>query len=116
MAAWRNANRWRAMIDEGARTLAEAGTLASRWRALLKPLDQVKLLWARARGRFIYGSYRGYASKSVVRLAPYAVLMALIVGGVVAYAEWQARERAADEANAILQRLLFAETQLTPPS
>jgi hypothetical protein len=38
----------------------------------------------------------------------------LIVGGGVTYAEWQAREHAADEANAILQHLLFASDQLAP--
>ena len=114
IAAERNANQWRPMLEEGARALAEAGTLTRCWQALLKPSEQLALLWARACGRFIYGPYRGYASKSAARLAPYAVLMVLIAGGGVAYAEWRARERAADEANAILQHLLFAAMSWPP--
>jgi hypothetical protein len=114
VAAEPNADRWRAVLEEGARALAEAGSLASRWRALLRPSEQVALLWARVRGRLTYGPYRGYAGKSVARLAPYALVVTLLVGGGVAYAEWQARERAADEANAILQHLLLADDELAP--
>ena len=114
VAAERNANRWRAVLEEGARALEQAGTFGSRWRALLKPGNQIGLLWARLHGRLAYGPYRGYAGKSVLRLAPYALVAVLLAGGGMASAEWQARERAHDEANAILQHLLLADDSLAP--
>lgn len=77
----RNANRWHAMLADGARAEVVADRRWSMWwRALLSPLAQIVLLATRLRGRFQYGAYRGYALRSLAKFMPYVLaVMAIYV-------------------------------------
>ena len=59
VAAERNANRWRAMLEEGARTLAEAGTLPVAGERCSSRASKWHCFGPGRRRRFTSGPYRG---------------------------------------------------------
>ncbi len=76
----RQANYWVELLRERARELEEAFGWRQRWRALLPLNAQVRLFWARLRGRFRYGENRRLAFWSMLRLLPVATVLAGIIG------------------------------------
>ena len=80
VAAQARANLWSNLLEENHRTFNDAGTLASRWRALLAPSLQLRLAWERIRGRFRYGAHATFASCSLVRFSPLLIPAAFGLG------------------------------------
>ena len=80
----RRAHRWTRTLADGAEAAARAaGSWSLWWRALLPPRTQRRFWLDRVRGRFRYGAYRRYAIASLVRFAPHAGVVAvlLVLGG-----------------------------------
>ena len=85
--AYRQANRWTQLVREQRQAFGEAVGWLQRWRAMLSPTQQARLLWESLRGRFSFGTARGFAMLSVVRwVVPGLVMAACIVSF------WGARE------------------------
>ena len=77
---YRQANHWVELLRERTQELEEAFGWRQRWRALLPLVAQLRLCWARLRGRFRYGEHRRLAFWSTLRLLPVAVVLAGVIG------------------------------------
>lgn len=108
LAAERHANRWRAVLQEGASRWGEAGGVFQRWKALLSPWEQAQLAFRRLTGRLRYGSESRFALLSTLRLLPYALLLVGIWGASFAYRGYEV-EQQAEQLLAILKT--SAETE-----
>jgi hypothetical protein len=80
-AAERRANRSYHLLEEGAKSLENASSLSTRWKALLPISSQILLAWERVRGMVRYGQQRNYALKSLARFAPVILAFVIIWGG-----------------------------------
>jgi predicted sugar kinase/membrane protein implicated in regulation of membrane protease activity len=80
--AHRQANRWAEFLRQRSREFKDALTWLQRWRALLPPIAQLRLLGARVRRRFSFGEHRAFAFWSVLRFVP---LIAFLVCSYFAY-------------------------------
>ena len=91
LAAERLANPVLTQAQEGYRAFQETGgSVWRRWWTLLSPWQQIGMLIKRVRGRCRYTELRPYALWSLLRFAPY-LLMIFIFSGVVWY--WDAYHR-----------------------
>jgi len=80
--AYRQTNRWTELLRERAQIFQESVSWRQRWRALLSPFEQIRLLWERLRGRFSFNDRRRFFGLSAVRWLPVGLtLVALGVGG-----------------------------------
>jgi energy-coupling factor transporter ATP-binding protein EcfA2 len=80
--AYRQANRWTELLRERAQIFQESVSWRQRWRALLSPVEQIRLLWERLRGRFSFNDKRRFFGLSAVRWVPVGLtLLVLGVGG-----------------------------------
>jgi hypothetical protein len=95
LAADRRANRWHYLLQDGAKALANAGSLATQWKALLPTAVQCRLVWERLKGTFRYGQQRNYALVSLARFAPAMLILAAISLG------WQEFSRDTPYSNCI---------------
>lgn len=99
IAADRRANRWRSLVEERARQYADAGSnIWQRSKALLRPDQQIALLYQRWFRGFRYGKYRAFAALSAFSFLPYMILLVLVAFGL--YSEMGLRAQA--DARAIL--------------
>jgi hypothetical protein len=90
LEAERRANRWLALAQEGHRAFREAGgNIWWKLRSLLSPWQQMMLATTRLRGRFRYGTLRGYAAWSLV---PYLLILTATVYGWVVIRQLQQAE------------------------
>ncbi|MCB2263315.1 MAG: hypothetical protein LGR52_10335 [Candidatus Thiosymbion ectosymbiont of Robbea hypermnestra] len=94
LAAYRRAHRWQRLLRERRRALREAGTWTSRWRALLSPWEQPRLLGATLVGRVRWAGYRGFAMLSSLRLLPLLLALGLTWIGAEQARDWQDRQAA----------------------
>jgi hypothetical protein len=76
---YRYANRFTELLRQRKLGFTEAVGWFQKFWALLSPASQLRLAWARLRGRFRYGEYRRYALGSSVRWLPWCLLLALLV-------------------------------------
>jgi hypothetical protein len=82
LTAHRRANRWQCLLRDRRRAFRTAANWRARWRAMLSPLEQLRLLWPTLRGRVRWAGYRGFALFSGLRLLPLAALLtAAAIGG-----------------------------------
>ncbi len=81
--AYRQANRWTELLREKTALFQEAIGWRQRWRALLSPVEQLRLLRERLRGGFSFAERRRFVSLSALRWTPY--LAALILAGLSAW-------------------------------
>jgi len=110
LQADRLANRWRRTLVEGIQALNEAGQSWRRWwRALLPPTTQLVFLYDRLRGRFMYGEYRTYAIKSLLRFIPSLAVSFIIVILFLFEKERLFEESTSTSANSLLNRLEFSK-------
>src|SRR5262249_35030767 len=86
------------------KALANAGSLATQWKALLPTTVQCRLAWERLKGTFRYGQQRNYALASLARFIP-AVL--ILVAGSLA---WQEFSRDTPYSNCLSQSSSFFTT------
>jgi hypothetical protein len=107
IAADRRANRWRYLLEEGARTFERAGSVSTRWRALLPISAQIALVCRRLRGSFRYGAQRNYALAGLARLIPALAIIALSGGIWAEYVKWQNQMAARDIAVEIWRKFEF---------
>jgi hypothetical protein len=77
LAVERHANRWHALIQEQARQYRRSAGLLRRFKALLSPWQQLRLLGMWLAGKFRYAEYRRFALVSMVRFLPLLLLPAL---------------------------------------
>ncbi|MFM8332584.1 MAG: hypothetical protein ACKN9T_12920, partial [Candidatus Methylumidiphilus sp.] len=84
--AYKQANRWTELLRAKSKEFDEALTWRQRWVALLSLRDQFGLAWARLRGRFNSGVYRGLAGWSLLRIVPVLMFLAITLA-----AGWQVR-------------------------
>jgi hypothetical protein len=82
----RERDQWRRLLEESARSYADA-TWRRKWRTLLPIRAQIRLLAARFQGQLQYGGHRGYALISLARGLP--VMLAV---GLVGAAGWAVNE------------------------
>lgn len=108
-AAERRANRWHYLLEDGAKSFENAGSLAMRWRALLPVAEQCGLAWERVRGTHRYGQHRTYALWSLARFAPVVVVLGAVGLAGLEYLDWQAR----DTAQKIWSKFEFQTTGVT---
>ena len=94
LEAERRADRWPTVAREAQHQFTEAGTsLFRRWRALLSPWQQIRLLIERLRPgtSFTYGGLKNFALFSLLRFTPHVVVMVSLLLG---WQEWDRRELA----------------------
>ena len=94
LTAQRRANRWQRLLVERLRAYRAATDWRGRWRALLSPLEQLRLLWPTVRGRLRWSGYRGLALRSTLRLAPLLVAAGIASVGTDLYLDQRAEARA----------------------
>jgi hypothetical protein len=98
LAAHRRANRWQRLLTDKLRAFRAAGDWRVRWRALLSPWEQARLIWPTLRGRVRWAGYRGFGLLSGARFLPIAAAMGVAwLGG-----DWYLDQQAASEADLIL--------------
>ncbi len=104
--AERRANRWASLAQEA--FLAWQGARGvSVWSQLLSPWQQIVLAWQRVRGAFRYGDLRGFALVSLLRFAPYVLVL---VGGTSSWRYYLNRA----EATRLMNRVVVSH-QASPP-
>jgi len=64
----RRAQRWQLFLEESVRSYEGAKGVVNRWKKLLPPTVQLRLIYERLRGRLMYGRTTGYARLSTVKL------------------------------------------------
>ncbi|MEA2884281.1 MAG: hypothetical protein QOH32_3537 [Bradyrhizobium sp.] len=106
-AAERRANQWYYLLADGATAFQNAGSMATRWKALLPVGAQCRLAWERLRGTLRYGQQSNYAAWSVARFAPLALLLAVLGAGAWAFGYWREQQAATETARKILLQLEF---------
>jgi len=88
--AYRQANRWTELLRERSQLFQEAVGWRQRWRTLLTPAEQVRLLWERLRGRFAFGDKRRFFGFSSAKWLPLVLaLLFLVAGGWEADRYWK---------------------------
>lgn len=99
--AERRADYWPTVIRDAQQQFDEAGSsFRRRWRAMLSPWQQIRLLIERLRtnSNFIYGPQRQLAAYSLCRFVPHLVVMLALVLG---WNAWEAEnQRRLDRAEA----------------
>ena len=106
LEAERRADRWPTVARERQRAFDEAGdSLPRRWRGLLTPWQQIRLLIERLRGRFRYGETRGFAAASTIRFIPYLMVLTLAFVGWRVYQVQEQRQRDNDTAQRIMRMI-----------
>jgi formylglycine-generating enzyme required for sulfatase activity len=80
LEADRRARKWQATLDDAflAWERAEGRPWVRWWSGLLDPRQQAVLLWRRLWGQLRFGESRGYALRSLIRLTPYILALALV--------------------------------------
>jgi len=107
MAADRRANIWSNILKEQHQAFVEAGTnVVARWRALLSPLQQFRLVWHRAHSRFRYAGHVGFAFLSLFRFSFWVMMGLLVWAGVEVFGWWHSL--------ALRDRLMNARTTHVP--
>jgi hypothetical protein len=99
--AERRANRWHYLLEDGARAFENAGSLATRWKALLSVRTQCRLAWERMRGTHRYGQQRGYALASLGRFVPVVLILVAIGFLWRGYTDWREENDARAQAQEI---------------
>jgi hypothetical protein len=94
LAAERHANRWHAVLEEGARQWREAGGTLQHWKALLSPWRQVQLAFGRLAGKLRYGSEKRFVLLSTLRFLPYALVLLGIWGALLQYRVYEDEQEA----------------------
>jgi dihydroorotate dehydrogenase len=107
LAAERRANRWQYVLADGAKGFENAGSLSTRWKALLPIVIQLQLAWQRIRGRFRYGTQRSYALASLLRLVPFAVVFLVLSVGGWQFSRWREDQVASEMARNIWLKFDF---------
>jgi hypothetical protein len=79
VAAERFADRWRVLLQEHTSQFREVAGAYRRWRALLSPWQQVRLLLARIAGKFQYAGERRYSLLSAFGFMPYLLLLITVL-------------------------------------
>jgi hypothetical protein len=74
----RRARRWSLFLTEALQRFSNARGLLATWRALFLPGVQLRLAYERVRGRLTYGSARGLALLSTLRLVLHPVVIVLV--------------------------------------
>jgi conflict system STAND superfamily ATPase len=75
--------RWQKLLDDSARAFEQAPGLWGRWKVLLSPAVQLRLVWEKVRGRLRYGKARRFVLWSSPRLVLNLVVL-LAVGVALA--------------------------------
>ena len=94
LSASRRANRWQHLLKERLRALNEAGNWGSRWRALLSPWEQLRLIPPTLTGKVRWRGYGSFALMSTARLLPKLAALGIVLIGANQAMDWQAREEA----------------------
>lgn len=80
--AERRADRWPTVLRDARKQFGKAGSsLIRRWRALLSPWQQLRLLVERLRPgvSFSYGRHKNFAACSLFRFLPYVVVLVVFL-------------------------------------
>ncbi len=79
--AYRQANQWTELLRERSQLFQEAVSWRQRWRALLTPTEQTRLLWERFRGRFSFDERLRFFGLSTAKWLPLVVALLLVGTG-----------------------------------
>lgn len=93
LAANRRTQRWSQLLRESTRAFEQAQGLWGKWKALLVPDVQLRILWERLRERLTYGDSRRFALASSVRMI-INVWVFLIIAGLL-YWRWYSVQESA---------------------
>jgi hypothetical protein len=91
--AERRADRWPTVIRDAQQQFDEAGSSwPRRWRAMLSPWQQIRMLIERLRpnANFAYGPQKKYAAYSLCRFMPHMVVMLVLMLG---WNTWEAENK-----------------------
>jgi hypothetical protein len=110
LAAHRRANRWQHLLRDRLRDFRVAADWRARWRAMLSPLELLRLIWPTLHGRLHWAGYREFAVLSGLRLLPLVALLTAVSTG----SDWYLNERAEVRANLILIAIRSGENDLVP--
>jgi hypothetical protein len=105
--AGRRLNRWQSRLDDLHRAWSEARcSIQGWWGTLIDPWTQFVLLFQRLRGRVRYGAKAAFAAWSLLRFAPYAMALVLLVLG----GRWFLDQRDTEKAQGFLRAIGGTET------
>nr|VFK68692.1 MAG: hypothetical protein BECKUNK1418G_GA0071005_12612 [Candidatus Kentron sp. UNK]VFK73694.1 MAG: hypothetical protein BECKUNK1418H_GA0071006_12542 [Candidatus Kentron sp. UNK] len=81
-------------MQERARDFQNKSGWRARWRALLSPWEQARLIWHGLRGRVRWGGFLSFGFLSGLRLLPFVAILIIGVVGVEAYRDQMALQDA----------------------